>query len=249
MINYVVYSHTDYLDILNIQTDYLKSCGNKILLINRSSLDLDAIYSNYKKVIFYDDSLPYASRILSLSELDLEYILLIHDIDILINRNDDIIEYLHDVMIDGKFDRIDLKRDELTDTEKIDINFKGEIFVLTKQENVYNYIYNVNPSIWKLSSLLETMNAFCNENYRTIENKPTQDFCSKFKVYKLYSDVYLDCGYFNCLNFFKFLHITHGGGLLPISNNRLELGIASEYKLIIQNYLSNGNRQFKNAMW
>ena len=34
---YVVYSHTDYLDILLVQTDYLKNCSNKILLINKSN--------------------------------------------------------------------------------------------------------------------------------------------------------------------------------------------------------------------
>jgi hypothetical protein len=248
MINYVVYSHTDYLDILNIQTDYLKYCSNKILLINKSDLNLD-IYTEYKKVIFYDDSLPYASRILSLSKLDDEYILLIHDIDILINVDNDIIEHLLGIMMNNNIDRVDLKRDGLTDTENIDVNFKGEYFTLTKQENVYNYIYNVNPSIWKISSLLETMNKFSSQNYRTIENKPTQDFCTKYNVYKLYNDVYVDCGYFSCLHFFKFLHITHGGGLLPINNNRLESSLNFEYQTIIQKYLSGGNRPFKNTMW
>ena len=28
MINYVVYSHTDYMDVLNIQTDHIKEQNN-----------------------------------------------------------------------------------------------------------------------------------------------------------------------------------------------------------------------------
>ena len=40
MMPYVIYSHTDFLDILLVQTHYLKSCKNKILLINKSDLEL-----------------------------------------------------------------------------------------------------------------------------------------------------------------------------------------------------------------
>ena len=35
MINYIVYSHTSYLDILKIQTDHMIDKGHLTLLINK----------------------------------------------------------------------------------------------------------------------------------------------------------------------------------------------------------------------
>ena len=96
MLTYIVYSHTEFLDVLLTQTHYLKAYNNKVLLINKSDKDLSDLYSNYKQVIFYDDTLPYASRILSLSDLDLDYILFIHDIDIVITKNDKVINHFVD---------------------------------------------------------------------------------------------------------------------------------------------------------
>ena len=100
MIPYIVYSHTDFLDILRAQTYYLKSYDNTILLINKSDMELSDLYSNYKQVVFYDDTLPYAGRVLTLSELNLDYALFIHDIDIVINRDHSIIEQLLEKMIE-----------------------------------------------------------------------------------------------------------------------------------------------------
>ena len=88
MINYVIYSNTDYLDILKIQIDFIKDLKNKTLLINQNDLELSNLYENFNEVVFYNDSEPYASRLLNLSKLGYDYILFIHDIDILININD-----------------------------------------------------------------------------------------------------------------------------------------------------------------
>ena len=52
MIPCIVYSHTEFLDILSAQTHYLKSYDNKMLLINKSDMELDELYSNYKEIIF-----------------------------------------------------------------------------------------------------------------------------------------------------------------------------------------------------
>ena len=66
----------------------------KILLINKSEQDLSSVYSEYKDVIFYDGNLPYASRLLSLSVLKDTYILFIHDIDIVIEKDDVCLEHI-----------------------------------------------------------------------------------------------------------------------------------------------------------
>ena len=168
MIPYVVYSHTDYLDILKIQTEYLKNIENKILLINKSNFNIDEIYSNYDRIIFYDDSLPYAGRLTSLSELKLDYIFFTHDIDILINCDNVVIEKLFQIAKEKKIDRIDLQYYTHGDSsDNISVSCNGYDFYLNKQTNPSHYIYNVNPSIWKLSSFMEIMNTFKNEGYRT----------------------------------------------------------------------------------
>jgi hypothetical protein len=53
MVNYVIYGHTDYMDVLNIQTDYLESISDKILFINKNKNNNDVLFSKYKKVIFF----------------------------------------------------------------------------------------------------------------------------------------------------------------------------------------------------
>lgn len=244
MINYIVYSHSEFHDILKIQTDYLSDISNKILLIDKNDSDLTHIYSKYKDVIYYDDSLPYASRLLSLKELDLEYILFIHDIDIVIKRNDDFINRLPSIMDNNKIDRIDLQwhnQNHNIHTERISIS---NDCLLIKQENINKYIYNVNPSIWRISVFMDIMDKFRNESYRTIE-VVTQSYCSQFRIFKLWNDTYVNCGWFPCLPFFQFMHITHGGKLLPFNNsiNNLNYDIHIEYEKIRDNYLSNTTRQ------
>lgn len=248
-LTYVVYSHTEYLDILSVSTDYLKNYKNKILLINKSNEDLSSIYSEYKDVIFYDDTLPYASRLLALSSVLDEYVLFIHDIDIVIEKNDECLQYLKNYMVENKIDRLDLQaRPDWDKLNKniVNLEFNNNKIELKQQTNVNNYIYNVNPSIWKLSSLLDVMSNFKKETYRTIELIYTQRYCTKFKVYKLYSDSPIKCGYLHCLPFFQFIHITHGGKLLPNTHNNLDDKFTDHYNSIIKNILSKKSRLFHN---
>lgn len=251
MIRHVIYSHTDYLEILKIQTDYVSPIENKTLLINKNNFDLSEIYEKYQNVIFYDDSLPYASRLLSLSSLNDDFILFIHDIDILINENTEIIENLYKYAKSNNIDRIDLQYFDSSwnpNSKFIPFEIPENNFGLIQQDNPSGYIYNVNPSIWKLSVLLEIMNTFKDRNYRNIEDFSTQIYCQKFKIFKLFSENYINCGYFKCLPFFTFLHITHGGGFIPTSNNGLPNEIQILYNNIIEKYLKNSNRHFRVSM-
>lgn len=266
MIPYIVYSHSEFLDALLTQTYYLKSYDNKILLINKSDEDLTDLYSNYKQVVFYDDKLPYASRLLSLSELNLDYALFIHDIDVVINRDDSIIEHLLEKMMELGMDRVDLqyqniRRTHNTTGELIDIELKptGNTtlqmpfwwensedlrFYLTKQDDVNHYIYNVNPSIWKISTFMEIMSEFKDETYRTIEIMKTQEFCKKYNIFKLYGP-YILCGGMGCLPFFQFIHITHGGELLPLIGHNLDESLVDTYKSMIKEFSLDKERKFQ----
>ena len=88
MINYVIYGNTDYLDVLNIQTDYAQGKGHLTLFINENNLDLKSLYEKYDDVIFYNNDDTYAVRVLNcLKKINYDYILFIHDIDIILNSD------------------------------------------------------------------------------------------------------------------------------------------------------------------
>jgi len=216
-IPYIIYSNTDYLNILKIQSDYIQTYQNKILFINHNpDLNLENIYNKYNKVIFYNNDSPYATRVLEcLSQLDSDYILFIHDIDILISANEDILSIIIVIMKSLKIDRIDLKHTPPNSDNIMCI--MNKIFMV-KQNNPNFYIYNVNPSIWNRNSFMELLSNFKHKGYRNIEDMDVQMFSLKYNIYKLYTKSYLKCGYYNCTEFFKFLHISHAGKMLPWNN-------------------------------
>jgi len=257
-INYIVYSHTSYLDILNIQTDYLSGHGNLTLFINSNNLSLDNLYNKYNRVIFYDDSFQYAKRLLDcLTQIDDEYFLLIHDIDIVLNVDGEILKSFYEFMKSKNVDRVDLKQSHNLNVSNvievskdvspalwcvINTNEIGEGIYLVKQEDPKDFIYNVNPSIWKRKSLLQLLNTYSEKTYRTIEGIDVQNYCKCFDVYKLYSKNAIECGYFICLDIFKFLHISHSGKLLRLTNtftteyNQSYVPISEDYINIVNNY-------------
>ena len=245
MLPYVVYSHTDYLDVLEIQTEYLKSYENKYLLINNSDIKSD-IFSNYKDIIYYDDALTYPSRLLSLKKLNFEHILFIHDMDIVLYKDDLIIEDIYSKMIENNIDRVDLQFDrEHVPSNKL--NIKEYNFYLNKQ--TMGYAYNVNPSIWKLSSLLDVMIKYHTSTYRAIENDAQQYCKDNYLIYRPYNEERsFYCGYYECIYFFKFLHITHHGEYLPLSNfSQLDQQFIDEWLRIVDkfNLRNNNKRNFK----
>ena len=211
MLTFVVYSHTDFLDILKVQTHYMQHQDNKVLLINSTDIDISEISSYYDRVIFYDDTLPYATRLCELSILQDEYIVLAHDIDVIIKYDNNELGKLHSLMKDNTLDRIDLKYYKLgIDNEIKVVNEYGYHLVPSQG----SYRYNVNASIWKVSSLLEIMKQFNQYSYRQIEGYEVQEFCKKYDIFTFTSDSYINCGHFGCMPFFQYIHLTHGGKLL-----------------------------------
>jgi len=246
---FVVYSHTDYLDILRIQVDHLKDLNYKTLLINKNDLDLQSLYSDFNKVIFYDDSLPYASRLLAMESIQSEYIFLTHDIDIVIHQEEGFLEYLLSIMIQSGKDRIDVQYYNFPEPSPEKYEYLGKEFMLVKQTNPHHAIYNVNPSIWKLEALMDIMKKFNQETYRTIERFETQVYCQKYNIYKLWCQNPVEMGYFKCLEQYKFLHISHGGGLLPVRDNGLDQEMSQKYTNILCNYKFNPNRMIRASRW
>ena len=251
---YVVYSHTDYLDILSVHTDYLKF-ENNILLINKNNLILDDIYNKYDQVIFYEDSLPYAARLLSTIKLiDSDYFILIHDMDILLDVNKQMIEQLYLYAKENYIERIDLQHENRginEDSIIIESNSYQKIGHSSIEEHnlslVRSYLYNVNPSLWKKEALLDILFNFAGETYRSIENIRVDKYCEKYSFYKLYSNKKINSGYYMVTPEFVFLHMTHGGGLMPPTYDKIDSNIKEEYNKILNKY--SFNRGIKNSMW
>lgn len=252
MLNYVIYSHTDYLDVLNIQADFLKLEENKILLINKS--EWNPIYSKFKDVIFYDDRLPYASRVLALSKLssELEHIFICQEKDVVIKKDSDIINACHLKMIENNIDRIDLRYDtsaEAPTNEKIYIN---DNFCLSKQR-VGEYVFSLTPSIWKLSSYLKLMGAFSYATYRDIEIVAQQYCKNNFTVYRTYSNKMINCGWIECTDSYTYMPVTHSNRFLPLDTNvlaaRMDQDIIQEWLKIVDNFKLNNNPRGFNSVY
>lgn len=258
-----VYSHTDFLSILEVQTDYIKKLKdiNIVLFINKNAkdLNLDYIFNSYDDVYFYDDTYPYAHRLSEcIDNIDSKYVFFIHDIDILINYDDVVFKKLLNTIDEYDIDRLDLKifggwEGETknliftlykSDDEKI---FFDDQTTLIRQTNTNLFIYNVNPSIWKTTVFKNIHSLFIDRNYRNIEDGDVQMYCSKFRIFRISTENYIESGYFTCAKFFIYLHITHGGALLPNTDLfghgvfKTEFGqrfesLSDEYIKIIEKY-------------
>lgn len=236
MINYVVYSNTDYLPILRIWIDYAEEKGNITLLINQNDLIEQEFYDRFDKVIFYDNELPYAGRLLScFKQIDHEYFLLMHEFDIVLQTNNEILRNLFKIMFKLKYDRIDLQYIQNPLSHPSGYESLDRDGILVRNSDPSNYIYNVNPSIWKRDSYIELLEEFPTANYREIECV-AQEFCKQFYVFKLWAPDYIKCGYFNCLPFFVFFHVTHHGKIIK-PNHTFTTEFGQSYAQVANDYL------------
>jgi hypothetical protein len=265
MINYVIYGHTDYLDVLNIQTDQMNLIDDKILFLNKNELEINDLYSKYKDVFFYDDSKLYPQRLSQcLNQINYEYILFFHDIDLILSVNNELIDKLTDFLSHHKYDRIDLAYAQKCESPVIyqcPINKNVTEWVTTenftdnddlyliKQTNPSNFIYNVNPSIWKRKTLIEIVDSFPSKTYRTIEDFEVQVFCEKYNIFKIHSKDKKECGHFHCINGFVFFHVTHNGSFVPLNEKYSTIygqsyhSVQNEYEEIFNKYnLKNTNK-------
>lgn len=246
---YIVYSHTDYADILAIQADYLVS-KDTVLFINEET----ELSKRFGKVVIYDDNLPYAARIVNC--LDQFYtdnhFVFMHDIDILLKSDDFLLEEIVNIMKLYDIGRVDLKIDRCYANSKnprIEIPYTSPIYLRLDTES--EFTYNVNPSIWEAGEFYHVMRSNELLGYREIElNKDIQKRCKTILTHRLICDYeyIIKAGYYDCTYLFKYLHITHGGRLLPINEEMLSShgqsysDVAEEYWAIAQKYLKESPR-------
>jgi hypothetical protein len=240
-VNFVVYSHSTFLDILQIQTDHIEGKGHLTLLIDHNDKDLSEYYNRYDNVIFYDSNLPYGRKLLScIEQLEFDYFVLIHDNDILLHYDNTTVLELIAFLRGNDYDRVDfqLAYDYDSSHELVDDN--NLYLIKSDNTDTWNkgYIYNVNPSIWKRDALIDILTRYQDREYRTIEAHEVQVYCLKFNVFKLYAKKRYRCGYFTCLEPFRFLHITHSQKLFSPQTIPSEdsIDIIEDYYKIVDKY-------------
>lgn len=242
----LVYSNSDYNDVLEIQNDYINKFLNCDLIYNKAINN-----TKFKNVYTYNDLEPYGSRLYNvIKQINEDYILFIHDNDIVLNVDCNYLNILVDLMKKKNIDKIDLKHQNLI--------FKNQI---TIQDNILSqtsfpndsYVYNVNPAIWKTEKFVKCLENYTNETYRTIEHSSIQKICSDNNTCLItHSEKPIKMSYYSCYNEFKFLHISHHGEFLPndYSQTKMLKEDFSEYQNLIAKYdLKNKNRKFRTTMY
>ena len=239
----VIYSHSEYNDILEIATKFLKSYKNKILLTDNNFKKTE--YDNdYIEIIKYDDKQPYGSRLLNLKNIKDDVILFMHETDVLIKYDVNILNSLKQYIIDNKIDKIELQhcawppaKIPLKQTYNMDNKeiFFNELCNLYRIDNPKFFVYNVNPTIWRKESFLDIMKHFNGYNYRKMESIEVQNYtASKFNCFSLKCEKYVKCAHFTCPLFFQFIHLTHYGKFARLKDKFYD---NKEFKHLNDSYL------------
>jgi len=176
---YLIYTHSDYEDVLIMTLDRLKQYFNIPITICTNDANLIKKYTekyNICKTIEYVDSLPYSSKLLSvLDKIETSYVLLNHDNNILCDFvNCETIHKLIEIM---GCDNIDLIR---LSTSGIYNNVIKSDDPLIKS-NTGPYYLSVCPTIWKKNTLKELCSVFKSSNYRNFEKGESQNYAKKLK--------------------------------------------------------------------
>lgn len=207
----IIFSHSDYSYLWNIIEDY-------IIYLK----DLDPIFvsnstniikpKGFNKYIEYDENQCYSQRWINiLQNIDIDYILIIHDVNIIINCDIDKIKILFDIINNNNIDRCSLNVFE--GTEIIDDLIQLTNLNTIKNSNTF-VPYDLCPSIWKKNSFLNMWINFPDETYSSSElNNNLQNYCRNLKCYglnKTKDKIYYCLGrpYYD---FFKILHLTTKG--------------------------------------
>jgi hypothetical protein len=213
----VIFSHSEYFYLWNIIEESILNLQDlNPIFISNSNSNLEKP-KGFKKYIEYEDNLCYAKRwinILQTLDIDLEYLLVVHDINIIADCNVDKIKQLLNICNENNIDRCSLN---VFDGKNI-INSNIPICKLEQNIRSKTFIpYDLCPAIWRKKAFLNLWETFPNETYRDSElNNNLQMYCNKLNCYglqKTNNKIYYCIGrpYYE---FFKILHITIKGELL-----------------------------------
>ena len=240
----LLYTHSDYFDILPIQLEYFKRTVDpyySVSLIANQRFEACA-YPQY----VYPESLPYSSRIrMGLDTIDSEFVLVLHENDIVLQLDPTIIRTFLETMKDRGITSLELKHD-MRSIEPVQIT--PELVIAEKR---LDYMFSVQPTIWVRQKLVGLLAAFPNETYRTMENPGVHDYVRKHcKAMILQTQRPMKTIWYTVDPCFVFLHLTSRLLLLPCRDeNGIHPDIHAQHKAIYTTYLQTSSREVQPTLY
>lgn len=237
----IIFSHSDYFYLWDVISEYISPLTSQLHTIFLSNCqNKHKLPVGFAQYIEYDSEKCYAQRWLSvLQKITHKYIVVIHDVCILVNCDVVKIINLFNALNDNSIDRCSLNVFNGTDVINVDI----PICNLNDANLIGNTMvpYDVCPSIWNKTSFLSLWENFPKENYASSElNNNLQKYCkNNFRCYGLQktSNKISYCIGRPYYDFFKILHITIKGELMhPLD---VYMDTLTEYGYIVEKYKLN----------
>lgn len=234
----VLKTNSAYSYLWPILNDTTEEFPSFFVLTNSTN---DFQFNKNIKIHLYDQSRSYPARLLNfLESIEDEYVLLTHDVDLIINFNHTKIENYLNIVKCNNIDRLSLG--VFVGNDKI---FKNEIEVCKlypRMSSNFFTPFDYAPSIYKKSKLIELYSKFSNENYQSLELNPeVQKYVfenmNSYGISKNNSVKLIYHRGFVYTEDFNFLHITVKGELL-------EENLYFDLKNIANNFIKKYNLSF-----
>ena len=152
-------------------------------------------------------------------------------------------------MKQNNIDRIDFCNYRFIDSNE---NILYKDYILIKNNDVNNFIYNVGTALYNTEKYINLLSNFDYE-YREIELKQNvQEYALNnmncYYINYIDSSKIIKAGYYAVTDIFVYMHLSHGGGLMPVDNNKNNMcnNLQQIYENIINNY--SFNRNIKDSM-
>jgi hypothetical protein len=239
-ITILIHTHSDYSYLWRLISDFVKNIPlKKILAYNKipSNVELPNYFDNYIK---YDENFCYAKRMYEIcNKINEKYIFLIHDVDIILNIDVEVLKIYLNIIKDNDIDRVHTaifngqNQIKYMNYALCDLNKP----LLTPSTHFIPI--DCTPAIWKKNSFIKLLSLFPNETYASMElTKEVIDYCkNNFKCYGIQYTDNLIIKYNRCLTMctlFLFLHITTKGKFtLPLETY---MDLQNDVEEIIKKY-------------
>jgi hypothetical protein len=232
----IIITNSSYSYLWPILNDKLNKCKNIFICLDSNPNQF--IFNENFSLINYDANLNYSKRVKSILEkIDDDYIVLLHDIDIILNFDNEMLEKYLSIVKENNIDRLSfgvynnpnkiIQKNNLV-VCKLDLRISNNFFTP----------FDHTPSIYNRKSLIELYTIFNEESYVSVEqNLNVQIYVNEnYKFYGIQKTNDIILKYhrgFVFSEFFNFLHITVQGKFLP---KNLYYDLIEDFEKIINDY-------------
>lgn len=211
----VIKTNSYYKYLWNIINDYTKNLSKLILFVDKVD---DFKFNDNIELLYYNVELTYTDRISYLIEnIKTDYFLLIHDVDLIINLNENKLNEYLNIVLEHNIDRLSLG--VFNSSEQLS---NGVVNICKLSPNISrNFLtpFDYAPSIYKRETIYNFYKMFSGIGYKQLEldNKAQNYFYNNLSSYGIQKSNDINLIYhrgFVYTSDFNFLHITVAGNLL-----------------------------------